>query len=153
MLGKLEGSSWIADGSASAPRTIYMFSDPNCPYCSMFWKQARPWVEAGDVQVRHVMVGILRQDSVAKAAALLGAEDQQAALHAHESAGKASTLKALKKIPSAIQQQLDNNLALMTEMGAAATPAIFYQDENGRLRQQLGAPRPEVLEQIMGPRS
>ena len=153
MLGKLEGSSWIADGSASAPRTVYMFSDPNCPYCSMFWKQARPWVEAGDVQVRHVMVGILRQDSVAKAAALLTAKDQQAALHAHESAGKASTLQGLEKIPGAIQQQLDNNLALMTEMGASATPAIFYQDENGRLRQQLGAPRPEVLEQIMGPRS
>jgi thiol:disulfide interchange protein DsbG len=152
-LSKLASSSWIADGSASAPRIVYMFSDPNCPYCNMFWKQARPWVEAGDVQVRHVMVGILRQDSVAKAAALLRAKDQQAALHAHESAGKASKLQALEKIPSATQQQLDNNLALMTEMGASATPTIFYQDENGQLRQQMGAPRPDALEQIMGPRS
>lgn len=153
MLGKLENSTWIADGSAKAPRIVYMFSDPNCPYCSMFWKQARPWVEAGDVQLRHVMVGMLRQDSVAKAAALLNAKDQQAALHKHESAGKASKLQGLKQIPSAIQQQLDDNIALMTEMGASATPAIFYQDESGQLRQQLGAPRPDVLKQIMGPRS
>lgn len=153
MLGKLERSTWIADGSAKAPRIIYMFSDPNCPYCTMFWKQARPWVEGGDVQIRHVMVGMLRQDSVEKAAALLNAKDQQAALHEHESAGKASQLQGLKKIPDAIQKQLDSNLGLMAEMGVAATPAIFYPDENGQLRQQRGAPSPDVLKQIMGPRS
>lgn len=153
MLSKLEHSTWIADGSAKAPRILYMFSDPNCPYCNMFWKQARPWVEAGDVQIRHIMVGILRQDSVEKAAALLNAKDQQAALHEHESAGKASKLKGLKMIPAAIQQQLDSNLGLMAEMGVAATPAIFYPDESGQLRQQRGAPSPDVLKQIMGPRS
>ncbi|WP_298188614.1 thiol:disulfide interchange protein DsbG [uncultured Pseudomonas sp.] len=153
MLIKLENSSWISDGKTSAPRIVYVFSDPNCPYCNLFWKQARPWVEAGDVQVRHVLVGMLRQDSAAKAAALLSASDPQAALHEHESAGKASKLQGLKKIPDAIQQQLDHNLGLMAEMGASATPAIFYKDESGQLRQQLGAPSPEVLKQIMGPRS
>jgi thiol:disulfide interchange protein DsbG len=152
-LSKLERSTWIADGSAQAPRIIYMFSDPNCPYCTMFWKQARPWVEAGDVQIRHVMVGILRQDSVEKAAALLNAKDKQAALHEHESAGKASKLQGLKKIPEVIQEQIDGNLSLMTELGVSATPAIFYTDENGQLRQQRGAPSPAALEQIMGPRS
>ncbi|WP_338726365.1 thiol:disulfide interchange protein DsbG [Shewanella baltica] len=152
MLSKLERSTWIADGSPKAPRIIYMISDPNCPYCNMFWKQARPWVEAGDVQLRHVLVGMLRQDSVAKAAALLNAKDQQAALHEHESAGKASKLQGLKKIPDTIQQQLDSNLNLMTEMGVSATPAIFYPDENGQLRQQQGAPRPDVLNLIMGSR-
>ncbi|MDC7824805.1 thiol:disulfide interchange protein DsbG [Pseudomonas sp. BLCC-B13] len=153
MLAKLERSTWIADGSAKAPRIIYMFSDPNCPYCNMFWKQARPWVEAGDVQIRHVMVGMLRQDSVEKAAALLNAKDRQAALHQHESAGKASQLQGLKQIPATIQQQLDSNLGLMAEMGVSATPAIFYPDENGLLHQQRGAPGPDVLRQIMGPRS
>jgi thiol:disulfide interchange protein DsbG len=152
-LAKLASSTWIADGSASAPRIVYMFSDPNCPYCNMFWKQARPWVEAGDVQVRHVMVGMLRQDSLAKAATLLSANDQQAALHAHESAGKASKLQALDEIPSAIEQQLNDNITLMAELGASATPAIFYLDESGQLLQQLGAPGPQVLKQIMGPRS
>ncbi|WP_425914989.1 thiol:disulfide interchange protein DsbG [Pseudomonas sp. GWSMS-1] len=152
MLSKLEKSSWITDGKASAPRIVYVFSDPNCPYCNLFWKQARPWVEGGAVQVRHVMVGMLRQDSAAKAAALLSASDPQAALHEHESAGKASTLQGLKKIPDAIQQQLDHNLGLMAEMGASATPAIFYQDEAGQLQQQLGAPSPELLIQILGPR-
>ena len=45
MWQQLQDSTWIADGDDKAPRVVYMFSDPNCPYCNMFWRQARPWVE------------------------------------------------------------------------------------------------------------
>jgi len=152
MWARMEGSSWIADGRADAPRIVYLFSDPNCPYCNMFWKQARPWVEAGRVQLRHIMVGMLRADSAGKSAALLGAKDPQVALNDHEAAGKASTLKPLEKIPAELERQLTDNLMLMSELGAQATPAIFYLDDSGRLQQHQGAPRPDALEAIMGPR-
>ena len=46
---KMDASHWIADGDKNAPRVVYLFSDPNCPYCTMFWEQARPWVKAGKV--------------------------------------------------------------------------------------------------------
>lgn len=150
MWQQLEKSTWIADGMADAPRIIYMFSDPNCPYCNMFWKQARPWVEAGNVQVRHIMVGILREDSGGKAAALLTAKNPQASLEKHEADGTGSTLKPIALSPK-IDGQLKANLELMTELGAQATPAIFYQDDKGRLQQQQGAPSPDQLKQIMGP--
>lgn len=153
MWQRLEDSTWIADGSADAPRVIYMFSDPNCPFCNMFWEQARPWVDAGDVQIRHVMVGMLRPDSAGKSAALLAAEDPEAALNEHEAAGKASKLKPMKTIPAELDKQLQANLTLMDEMGASATPAIYYMDENNRLQQQQGAPQPDVLKKIMGPLS
>ena len=152
MWTRMENSTWIADGNADAPRVIYMFSDPNCPYCNMFWKQARPWVESGKVQLRHIMVGMLRADSAGKSAALLSAKDPQAALNEHEAAGKASKLKALDKIPAELEEQLTNNLMLMSELGAQATPAIFYLDDNDRLQQHQGAPRPDALDTIMGPR-
>ncbi len=152
MWARMAGSSWIADGRGDAPRIVYLFSDPNCPYCNMFWKQARPWVEAGKVQLRHIMVGMLRADSAGKSAALLSAKDPQAALDAHEAAGKASKLKALEQIPAALEKQLTDNLMLMSELGAQATPAIFYLDDNDRLQQHQGAPRPEALETILGPR-
>jgi len=152
MWTRMENSTWIADGKADAPRVIYMFSDPNCPYCNMFWKQARPWVESGKVQLRHIMVGMLRADSAGKSAALLSAKDPQAALNEHEAAGKASKLKPLQKIPAALEKQLTDNLMLMSELGAQATPAIFYLDDNGRLQQHQGAPQPDALAQIMGPR-
>jgi len=152
MLTRMQDSTWIADGSDSAPRVVYVFSDPNCPYCNLFWKQARPWVDAGKVQLRHIMVGMLRADSAAKAASLLTAKQPESALKQHEMAGKASTLKPMKTIAAEVQQQLDDNLALMGELGAAATPAIFYQDAGGRLQQQQGAPSADNLTKIMGPK-
>ncbi|WKN22597.1 thiol:disulfide interchange protein DsbG [Azotobacter vinelandii] len=152
MWARMERSGWIADGSAAAPRIVYLFSDPNCPYCTRFWQQARPWVEAGRVQLRHIMVGILRADSAGKAAALLAAERPEQALHEHESAGKASTLEALAEIPPRIGERLEDNLELMNALGAMATPAIFYLDARDRLQQQQGAPDAAALAQIMGPR-
>ena len=149
---KLDKTAWIADGKADAPRVVYLFSDPNCPYCNMFWQQARPWVDSGKVQLRHIMVGIIRADSPAKSAALLASADPQKALQAHESAGKASTLKPLAKIPAQVQAKLDANLALMEELGLSATPAIFYMDDKGQLQTQQGAPRPEMLGKILGKR-
>ncbi|QVL20705.1 thiol:disulfide interchange protein DsbG [Pseudomonas qingdaonensis] len=149
---KLDKTAWIADGKADAPRVVYLFSDPNCPYCNMFWQQARPWVDSGKVQLRHIMVGIIRADSPAKSAALLASADPQKALQTHESAGKASTLKPLAKIPAQVQAKLDANLALMEELGLSATPAIFYLDDKGQLQTQQGAPRPEMLGKILGKR-
>ena len=148
----MEKRNWIADGKKDAPRIVYLFSDPNCPYCNMFWEQARPWVESGKVQLRHIMVGIIREDSPAKSAALLAAKDPQQALHEHEQAGKASKLKPLTKIPADVQAKLDANAQLMTDLDVSATPAIFYLDEQGNLQQQQGAPSPDKLVKILGPK-
>ena len=148
----MEKSNWIQDGKKDAPRTVYLFSDPNCPYCNMFWEQARPWVDSGKVQLRHIMVGIIREDSPGKSAALLSAKDPQQALLAHEKAGKASTLKALSAIPADVQAKLDANAQLMNDLELSATPAIFYLDDQGNLQQQQGAPSPDKLVQILGPK-
>ena len=150
--GEMEKSNWIADGKADAPRIVYLFSDPNCPYCNMFWEQARPWVKAGKVQLRHIMVGIIREDSPGKSAALLAAKDPQKALQEHEAAGKGSKLKALEKIPAEVEAKLDANMKLMDELELSATPAIFYLDDKGGLQQQQGAPSPEKLVKILGPK-
>ncbi|WP_347901237.1 thiol:disulfide interchange protein DsbG [Pseudomonas purpurea] len=148
---KMEASNWIADGNKDAPRVVYLFSDPNCPYCNMFWEQARPWVKAGKVQLRHIMVGIIREDSPGKSAALLASKDPQKALQEHEQAGKGSSLKPLKTIPADIKAKLDANMKLMEELELSATPAIFYMDDKGELQQQQGAPSPQALTKILGP--
>ena len=83
---------------------------------------------------------------------MLAAKNPQQALHDHEKAGKASTLKPLAKIPADVQAKLDANAQLMEELDVAATPAIFYLDEQGNLQQQQGAPSPEKLVQILGPK-
>lgn len=84
--GQLSKSTWIVDGNPKAKKIVYVFTDPNCPYCSRLWGDLRPWVDAGKVQIRNIIVGILTPTSYAKAAALLASKDPVAALHSHEEA-------------------------------------------------------------------
>lgn len=148
---QLEASTWIADGAKSASRVIYTFTDPNCPYCNKFWNDARPWVNAGKVQIRHVMVAILGPTSPGKAAALLSATDPQAALthHAQQSGGVA---KPVAQISPKVSAKLDANYKLMQQLGFAATPAILYMGDDGYLKRMSGAPSADMLNRILGPR-
>ena len=164
---KLESSHWIEDGRKGAPRTVYVFTDPNCPYCNKFWADARPWVDSGKVVLRHVMVGILTPTSAGKAAALLADKDPAAALTAYErghmdqngksiASGRArplgdAGLKPLADIPADIQARLAANERLMASLGLQATPAMAWRDANGTVQMRTGAPA-SALAQVLGPR-
>ena len=164
---QLEKSHWIADGRDGAPRTVYVFTDPNCPYCNKLWSDARPWVDAGKVQLRHVMVGILTPTSAGKAAALLNDKNPAAALDAYERAHVASNEKSLASgrpkplgddgvkplsiVPPALQARLDANAKLMASYGLQATPAVVWRDAKGSVQMRQGLPEGE-LTAIFGPR-
>ncbi|MFY0991089.1 thiol:disulfide interchange protein DsbG [Halomonas sp. C05BenzN] len=143
---RLETSHWILDGDPEAERVVYTFTDANCPYCRQFWEEARPWVEAGEVQLRHIMVGILASNSPAKAAALLGADDPAAALHAHSGSGEEVEPAAQ---PREIEEQVYANNQLFEELGLMATPTTLYRDGDGLERIQ-GVPSPERMIEAMG---
>jgi thiol:disulfide interchange protein DsbG len=147
----LEQSAWIAEGAKTAPRVVYTFTDPNCPYCNKFWNDAQPWIKAGKVQVRHVIVGILGPTSPGKAAALLSAPDPQAALLLHEQQHRSGGIKPLAQVPATIRAQLEANQELMQQLGFSATPATVYKDAEGNLQTVMGAPSAEKLKQVLGP--
>lgn len=149
---RLESSNSIRDGKDSAPRVVYTFTDANCPYCHAFWKQARPWVDAGKVQLRHIMVGIIKEDSPAKAAAILSAASPSKALDQHERSKEQGGIKALPRIPADIQQQLQANQLLMLELGFQGTPGILFKDANGTLQRRAGLPQGDDLSVVLGPR-
>ncbi|MCP1313471.1 MULTISPECIES: thiol:disulfide interchange protein DsbG [unclassified Halomonas] len=146
----LEQSHWVQDGSVDAPRTVYMFTDPNCTYCKALWRQTRPWVEAGEVQIRHILVGILAPNSPALAASLLAADDPGQALAAH-SEGEPITASAQSV---AIEEQVYTNNQLFDELGLHATPTSAFkrETENGtvRLDRIEGLPGRDRLVEMMG---
>lgn len=164
---QLESAHWIQDGKADAPRTVYVFTDPNCPFCNKFWADARPWVDSGKVVLRHVIVGMLTPTSPGKAAALLSDKNPAAALAAYERANAQSNkenmqggrprpladdgLKPLASIPPAIQAQLAANEKLMASLGLEATPAMVWRDASGAIQVRTGAPD-SVLPVVLGPR-
>ncbi|OQS34548.1 thiol:disulfide interchange protein DsbG [Chromobacterium haemolyticum] len=149
---QLENSHWVADGDARAPRTVYVFTDPNCPYCNRFWNDARPWVQAGKVQIRHILVGVIKADSPGKAAAILADADPAAALNRHERQHASGGVKPLTKPPAEARAKLEANHQLMERFGVFATPVIFYADAKGALQKIQGAPNSELLRRILGPR-
>ncbi|HEX4326603.1 MAG TPA: thiol:disulfide interchange protein DsbG [Burkholderiales bacterium] len=167
MWDRLQNARWIADGDDKAPRTLYVFTDPNCPYCNKFWYESRPWVDAGKVQLRHVIIGVLTPTSPGKAAALLSDKNPAALFAAHERGQSAATsrafaaghermlgdetIKPLARIPQAIQAQLDNNASLMAELNLQATPSVVWRDAKGTIQSSQGVPTQRLAE-ILGPR-
>lgn len=143
---RLAQSHWILDGDPDAPRVVYTFTDANCPYCRQFWAAARPWVEAGEVQLRHIMVGILASNSPAKAATLLGADDPMDALHAHSASGEAVEPAAQ---PREIEEQVYTNNQLFDELGMIATPSTLFRDGE-RVDRVQGLPSDERMIEVMG---
>ncbi|MES1926173.1 thiol:disulfide interchange protein DsbG [Salinisphaera sp. T31B1] len=148
-LGK---ATWIRDGKADAPRIVYEITDPNCPYCNQFWQTARPWVEAGEVQIRHVMVGILKADSVPKAATIVGADDPEAALERQERNYASGGIDIAEDIPDAARDKILDNNSLMEALGYFATPTILYRKANGDIGLKQGMPRGDDVEKILGPK-
>ena len=147
---QMEASTWILDGKKAAPRIVYVFADPYCPYCSRFWQQARPWVDAGKVQIRTLLVGVIKPESPAAAAAILSDADPAKKWREHEQSGGKFPLTLPKNIMPDIMNTLNSNQKLMDALGANATPAIYYMNENNVLQQEVGLPDEDKLKAIFG---
>lgn len=148
---QLQSASSVPDGKADAPRIVYAFTDANCPYCHRFWEVSRPWVEAGKVQIRHIMVGIIKQDSPAKAAAILGAADPSAALLENEQRYAQGGIAPANRVPAEISKILDDNQMLMLSMGFGGTPGIVVRGRDGILKKYNGLPQGPELTEVLGP--
>jgi len=149
---QLEGSHWIADGKQDAARIVYTFSDPNCPYCNRFWKAARPWVDAGKVQLRHIMVGVIRADSPMKVAAMFQAASPSQALESNERTFANGGIKPATSVSGEVRKKLEANEQLMTSLGFQGTPGILFRDDKGMVQTRAGLPTGDDLSIVLGPR-
>jgi len=162
----LSRTKWIADGRDDAPRKVYVFMDANCKYCTKFWSDARPWVNSGKVQLRHIMVAVIAPTSAGKAAALLVDPDPARRLYAYEQAhafGVARmmaggprhswedpNLPPMQAIPAAVDRTLQDHANLMDGLGLRGTPGIVFRGPDGRLVARGGL-APEELPVALGP--
>lgn len=148
---RLKSSKWIRDGKADAPRIVYVISDPNCGWCHRFWDVTRPWVNAGKVQIRHILVGFIQDSSEGRAAAILSAQDQLDALAQNELSIKQGKggLAPAPVVSAEVEKTLSDNFQLMKDFGFQGTPAIIYADESGDMVTMSGFPG-KHLEKVMG---
>lgn len=148
----LKNSTWVTEGDPDTPRTVYVFSDPNCPYCYMFWKQARSWLKSGKVELRHVLVGVISKTSPNKAATILTADNPEQMLIKNKKQYPDGGIEPMTDIPAKIQGKLIANLQLMHQLGLRGTSSIVYRDDQNHVQCQRGVPSQRAMEQILGPR-
>lgn len=111
---------------------------------------ARPWVESGKVQLRTLLVGVIKPESPATAAAILASSDPAKTRHDYEQSGGKLKLTPPASAAPAQMKVLDDNEKLMDTLGASATPAIYYLNDQQMLQQVAGLPDAENLQAMMG---
>lgn len=129
-------------------RTLYVFFDPDSPFCQSIWKALRPYAGQG-TEFRWVPVAFLTPQSREKAAAVLQSSQPGKALASSmQHFGEAEQPTASVKDTS--RRQLQNNMKLMQRFGIQGTPGIVWVDETGVLQVRSGMPRLSELPLITG---
>lgn len=145
----LATTHWLAEGDMDADQVIYVFTDPNCPFCAQFWEAAQPYLAEGGIQLRHIMVGVLRQSSVGKAATVLAAQSQVESLQLLEHSMMHDDMRVADNIPDAALQQVMQNNDFMRRHNIHGTPAVIFKDPTGAIQQVQGLPSENLMENFI----
>jgi thiol:disulfide interchange protein DsbG len=152
ILADIKQSTWIRDGKSA--HVIYVFFDPNCPYCHKVYEMLRPQVQRGEVELRWVVVGKLMATSTGKAAAMLEAKDPTEALHRNERGFSRETgnFGGIEEEPAPREdtlRRLNANHALLNRSGFDAVPALLFRTKDGKTDIIRGAPPAAFLEKLL----
>ncbi|MGH8307844.1 MAG: thioredoxin fold domain-containing protein [Gammaproteobacteria bacterium] len=113
----------------TGPR-ITVFFDPNCIYCHRLYLDLAPQVAAGKVRVRYVIVGVLKESSLPRAASILAAKHPVQALNLDEADFDVKTEEGGYPVASALDPALkrgvEANNRLFSRAGFDGTPTILY---------------------------
>ena len=144
-------AAWVGEGKS--PHIIYIFFDPNCPYCDKLYHEFRPWVEQNKVQLRWLPLGYLMTTSLGKAASILEAKDPAAALRTNETGfSRANGFGQITEDPLPRRETVRNiraNEKLLLRSGRRLVPTMVFRLADGTPVLMRGAPEEMVLQQIM----
>jgi len=151
ILADAGSAAWISEGHST--HIIYIFFDPNCPYCHKLYRALRPWVEHNKVQLRWLPTGLLMTTSLGKAAAMLEAKDPLAAFRQNEAGfTQGSGFGQISEEPlprKATIRKLQANADLLGRTGSEAVPTMVFRVADGTAILVQGAPPKKTLKQIM----
>ena len=142
LFSDMEASNWVMLGDKAAP-VMYMFIDPQCPYCHEFMKTLRKDIEGGHIQVRMVPVGF-KDDTRAQAALLLAVPNAQDRWFRHLDGDK----EALPVTPGINEQGVERNMAIMQSWKLNVTPLSIYRAQDGKVKIVQG--RAKDLKALLG---
>ncbi|HUI58999.1 MAG TPA: thiol:disulfide interchange protein DsbG [Steroidobacteraceae bacterium] len=151
LLQRLDRAHWIAAGAKSSARLVYVFADPDCPFCNDLWKALKS-ARAPDVQIRYLLVAVIDADSRGKDAAILESPDPAAALEHHERQFARGGVTPKSEVQPTTAEALAANEALMQALHLYGTPGMVYLDEHNEVKVFAGMPDSGQLRAIVGKR-
>ena len=152
MWERLNKTQPLKEGADTASKKVFVFADPFCPYCKKFWSEAQPWVKTGKVQLNTLLVAFLNPKSGPHATAILNAADPVVAWKEYELSGGKTLPKYEGGTSRETFNQLQQHQTLMDDLGASATPAIYYMNDKNELQQVVGMPDQKQLLDMFGPK-
>ena len=150
MWERLNKTQPLKEGADIASKKVFVFADPFCPYCKKFWSEAQPWVKTGKVQLNTLLVAFLNPKSGPHATAILNAADPVVAWKEYELSGGKTLPKYEGGTSRETFNQLQQHQTLMDDLGASATPAIYYMNDKNELQQVVGMPDQKQLLDMFG---
>ena len=151
LMQRLDRAQWIAAGAKGSTRVVYVFTDPNCPFCNDLWR-AMGTARAPDVQLRYLLVAVINDESPGKDAAILEAPNPAAALEKHERNYAKGGIAPKATLQPATRETISVNEALMSALHIFGTPGLVYLDEHNEVKVFAGMPDPGQLRTIVGKR-
>lgn len=100
------------------------------------------------MQLRTLLVGVIKPESLATAAAILPPKIPQNPQQYEASGGKLK-LSVPANVSTEQMKVLSDNEKLMDDLGANVTPAIYYMSKENTLQQAVGLPDQKTLNIIM----
>ncbi|WP_298140098.1 thioredoxin fold domain-containing protein [Acidiferrobacter sp.] len=133
----------IREGNGS--RQLYVFVDPNCPFCHRLFERLQPLIGPHHVTVHWIVTGFLRATSAGKAAAILGARRPLAALMQSERGFRPGRGGGGGGIgPVAVRGRAARAVAVNTHLlamtGFELVPTLVYRNTAGRAVMHQGVP-------------
>ena len=120
-------------GNLMSARQVFVFFDPQCPHCGMFWKEAKEL--AKDARFTWVPVAILNRASLNQGAAILTGQSPVETMDEHEKKLLAGLggLAASAADPR-FKAIIERNTRLLESFGATGVPYILsVNSETGRV--------------------
>jgi thiol:disulfide interchange protein DsbG len=141
----------LKEGADTAPRKVFVFADPFCPYCKTFWSEAQPWVKAGKVQLNTLLVAFLNPNSGRNASAILMRKIRSAR-------GGTMSFQVVKRcrkhkaIPRTQPLTSCNSIRRSWIRWGPCHAAIYYLNAKNELQQVVGMPDEKQLLEMFGPK-
>lgn len=131
----------VGDGKSGPVVTFFL--DPNCIYCHVLYGDIQPYVRAGKIRARYVLVGVVKPTSNARASAILAAANPLQAIADNEAGFDVKNEEGGYPIAggdsAAAKAVVAANNELMRRAGSSGTPTLLFCS-GGHPRMQQGVP-------------